>query len=212
MIEKINTIEQNVFNCNCEHSTKIVPHPFAHHIVKENYSTIKYLFIGRNPGCEHDYADSKAMNEEEYNALYNSRFLKSNFYEYFISIFNKEFIDKNMMFTNVVKCPTPDNNEPSLQMYGACFPHLLRQIDTIKPKKIFVFGRSIARALTMLCGYNNLAVVSNIYKGNFTHYKIIDGDKLKFAFTILYHPSFFQRGGSTLLNNSQIELLKKECQ
>ena len=48
---------------------------------------------------------------------------------------------------NVVKCRPPSNRVPERDEIEQCFPFLLRQIDSIKPRAIVALGATAARAL-----------------------------------------------------------------
>ena len=54
---------------------------------------------------------------------------------------------KNVYIANVLKCRPPGNRNPEPDEVAACSPHLLRQIELIKPKLILAMGRFAAQAL-----------------------------------------------------------------
>ncbi len=55
--------------------------------------------------------------------------------------------DKNVYIANVLKCRPPGNRNPEPDEVAKCSPHLLRQIELIKPKLILAMGRFAAQAL-----------------------------------------------------------------
>jgi len=54
---------------------------------------------------------------------------------------------KNVYIANVLKCRPPGNRNPEPDEVAKCSPHLLRQIDLIKPKLIVAMGRFAAQTL-----------------------------------------------------------------
>jgi|SRR5579862_1746878 len=54
---------------------------------------------------------------------------------------------KNVYIANVLKCRPPGNRNPEPGEVAKCSPHLLRQIDLIKPKLIVAMGRFAAQTL-----------------------------------------------------------------
>ena len=50
--------------------------------------------------------------------------------------------------TNVVKCRPPDNRNPKQIEIKSCFPHLVKQLEFIKPKIIITLGNFSLKALT----------------------------------------------------------------
>ena len=54
-------------------------------------------------------------------------------------------IDKNrsdgVFITNVLKCRPPNNRDPLLSEVDKCEPHLIKQIEIIKPKLIVALGK-----------------------------------------------------------------------
>ena len=55
--------------------------------------------------------------------------------------------DKNVYIANVLKCRPPGNRNPEPDEVAKCSPHLLRQIELIKPKLILAMGRFAAQTL-----------------------------------------------------------------
>ena len=54
---------------------------------------------------------------------------------------------KNVYICNVLKCRPPGNRNPEPFEVGQCAPHLLRQLELIKPKLILAMGRFAVQAL-----------------------------------------------------------------
>ena len=54
---------------------------------------------------------------------------------------------RNVYIANVLKCRPPDNRNPEPDEVAACSPHLLRQIELIKPKLILAMGCFAAQTL-----------------------------------------------------------------
>ena len=53
----------------------------------------------------------------------------------------------NVYIANVLKCRPPGNRNPEPEEVAKCTPHLLRQIELIKPKLIVAMGRFAAQTL-----------------------------------------------------------------
>ena len=54
---------------------------------------------------------------------------------------------KNVYIANVLKCRPPGNRNPEPEEVAKCTPHLLRQIELVKPKLILAMGRFAAQTL-----------------------------------------------------------------
>jgi uracil-DNA glycosylase len=54
---------------------------------------------------------------------------------------------KNVYIANVIKCRPPGNRNPTPEEVAQCSPHLLQQIELIKPKLILAMGRFAAQTL-----------------------------------------------------------------
>lgn len=54
---------------------------------------------------------------------------------------------KNVYIANVLKCRPPGNRNPAPDEVSQCSPHLLKQIELIKPKLILALGRFAAQTL-----------------------------------------------------------------
>jgi len=54
---------------------------------------------------------------------------------------------ENVYIANVLKCRPPGNRNPEPDEMAQCSPHLLRQIDLVRPKLILAMGRFAVQAL-----------------------------------------------------------------
>jgi uracil-DNA glycosylase len=54
---------------------------------------------------------------------------------------------KNVYIANVLKCRPPANRNPEPEEVAKCSPHLLKQIELVKPKLILAMGRFAAQTL-----------------------------------------------------------------
>jgi len=54
---------------------------------------------------------------------------------------------QNVYIANVLKCRPPGNRNPAPEEVAQCTPHLLKQIELIKPKLILAMGRFAAQTL-----------------------------------------------------------------
>lgn len=54
---------------------------------------------------------------------------------------------ENVYIANVLKCRPPGNRNPTPEEVGKCTPHLLKQIELIRPKLIVAMGRFAAQTL-----------------------------------------------------------------
>ncbi len=54
---------------------------------------------------------------------------------------------RNVYIANVLKCRPPGNRNPEPAEVAKCSPHLLRQIELVKPKLILAMGRFAAQTL-----------------------------------------------------------------
>jgi len=55
--------------------------------------------------------------------------------------------EKNVYIANVLKCRPPGNRNPAPEEVEQCSPHLLQQIELVKPKLIVAMGRFAAQTL-----------------------------------------------------------------
>ena len=89
------------------------------------------------------------------------------------------FQRNQVYLSNIIKCKTPENQEPSEQQAASCESYLLRQISLLKPKLILALGTAAAQSL--LKTKSNM----NRLRGQL-HY--IDG--IRSPILISYHPTY----------------------
>jgi len=93
------------------------------------------------------------------------------------------FNRNDMYVTNVVKCHPEGNRNPTSQEIAACYPHLKKEIDTIKPKVIVALGNIAASTL--------IHPDFKITQENGSWFEL-DGNVRGIA---IYHPSYILRLG-----------------
>jgi len=81
--------------------------------------------------------------------------------------------------SNIIKCKTPDNQDPSEQQAASCESYLLRQIYLLKPKLILALGTAAAQSLL------KTKSSMNRLRGQL-HY--VDG--IRSPILISYHPTY----------------------
>lgn len=54
---------------------------------------------------------------------------------------------EDVYITHVVKCRPPENRAPHLDEIGACYRHLIHEIELVRPKVIICWGETAARTL-----------------------------------------------------------------
>jgi uracil-DNA glycosylase family 4 len=86
----------------------------------------------------------------------------------------------NVYICNVLKCRPPGNRNPEPGEVAQCTPHLLRQLDLIKPKLILAMGRFAVQAL--------LATEASIasLRGRLHRYQGV-------PLVVTYHPAYLLR-------------------
>jgi uracil-DNA glycosylase len=157
----------------------------SHICYNKNLFEAKLMMIGRNPGLEDDHSKI-LLNDfiDKYHDLWwNCRFGK-----YIRREFGDEFISKNMFFTNISKCSSPENSKLEQNEINNCSEFLLEQIKIIRPKFIVTFG---SEAWKLISSFN------------------IDKSKAK----KLFHPSYFSynRDSSIVGNQSKKIKLIMDC-
>ena len=86
----------------------------------------------------------------------------------------------NVYIANVLKCRPPANRNPAPAELAQCLPHLLRQIELIKPKLIVALGRFAVQALL-----NTEASISSL-RGRVHRYAGV-------PLVVTYHPAYLLR-------------------
>jgi DNA polymerase len=88
--------------------------------------------------------------------------------------------DANVYIANVLKCRPPGNRNPEPEEVAKCTPHLLRQIELIKPKLIVAMGRFAAQTLL-----NTDASIASL-RGRLHSYAGV-------PLIVTYHPAYLLR-------------------
>ncbi len=86
----------------------------------------------------------------------------------------------NVYIANVLKCRPPGNRNPEPEEVAKCTPHLLRQIELIKPKLIVAMGRFAAQTLL-----NTGATIASL-RGRLHSYAGV-------PLIVTYHPAYLLR-------------------
>ncbi len=86
----------------------------------------------------------------------------------------------NVYICNVLKCRPPGNRNPEPSEVGQCAPHLLRQLELIKPKLILAMGRFAVQALL-----NTGASIASL-RGRLHRYQGV-------PLVVTYHPAYLLR-------------------
>jgi len=87
---------------------------------------------------------------------------------------------KNVYICNVLKCRPPGNRNPEPFEVGQCAPHLLRQLELIKPKLILAMGRFAVQALL-----STEASIASL-RGRLHRYQGV-------PLVVTYHPAYLLR-------------------
>ena len=90
---------------------------------------------------------------------------------------------EDVFIANILKCRPPDNRNPLPAEIVKCTPHLLKQIEIIKPKVICALGKFASQTLL------NCETPISKLRGNFHDYR---GIKLMPT----YHPAYLLRNSS----------------
>jgi uracil-DNA glycosylase family 4 len=86
----------------------------------------------------------------------------------------------NAYIANVLKCRPPGNRDPAPFEVAQCSPHLIRQIELIRPKLILAMGRFAAQTLL-----NTDASIASL-RGRIFRYQNV-------ATIVTYHPAYLLR-------------------
>jgi len=86
----------------------------------------------------------------------------------------------NVYIANVIKCRPPGNRNPEPDEVAKCSPHLLRQIELIRPKLILAMGRFAAQTLL-----NTDATIASL-RGRVHRY-------VGLPLVVTYHPAYLLR-------------------
>ncbi|HID43308.1 MAG TPA: uracil-DNA glycosylase [Archaeoglobaceae archaeon] len=87
---------------------------------------------------------------------------------------------RNVFITNILKCRPPDNRDPLPEEINACTPHLLKQLEAIKPDVIVCLGRHSASYIFRVFGlkFPGISRAKGVVKE-------VDGVKI----IAIYHPA-----------------------
>ena len=88
--------------------------------------------------------------------------------------------DSNVYIANVLKCRPPGNRNPEPDEVAKCSPHLLRQIELIRPRLILAMGRFAAQTLL-----NTGATIASL-RGRVHRYAGV-------PLVVTYHPAYLLR-------------------
>jgi uracil-DNA glycosylase family 4 len=94
----------------------------------------EWLLVGEAPGAEEDRTGEAFVGQA-------GRLLDSMLAAIDLSR------ERNVYICNVLKCRPPANRNPEPDEVAKCTPHLLKQIELIRPKLILAMGRFAAHAL-----------------------------------------------------------------
>ncbi|MGE5342918.1 MAG: uracil-DNA glycosylase [Candidatus Omnitrophota bacterium] len=157
--DSLDTVTQQMLQCTlCGlHKTK------KHYVPGEGNPRPDILFIGEGPGETEDEMGRPFVG--------NAGQLLDKVIE------KMGYKREDVYIANIVKCRPPGNREPSKAEADACLPHLVRQIDILKPKIIVCLGRT---AMNYLLGGS---------------YSIMEKRGTRFEFNGIpviptYHPSY----------------------
>ena len=87
---------------------------------------------------------------------------------------------QNVYIANVLKCRPPGNRNPEPEEVARCSPHLLQQIELVKPKLILAMGRFAAQ--TLLASDSSIASL----RGKVYRYAGV-------PLIVTYHPAYLLR-------------------
>ena len=167
MTETLDEIVRDILACkNCSlHLTK------KNYVPGEGSEVARIMFIGEAPGREED--------EQGRPFVGNAGKLLTSLIERELGLSRKD-----VYITNVLKCRPPNNRDPYEEEIDACFPHLIRQIDAIRPDVIVCLGRHSARTVFE---HFELPFTTISRERGILREKLIDGRRTFFMAT--YHPA-----------------------
>jgi DNA polymerase len=116
-------IEREIRTCKkCElwkYKTNYVP--------GEGNPRAKIVLIGEAPGREEDLQGKPFVGKAG---------------KYLTDVLKRIGVERSDVYiTNVLKCRPPNNRDPKPEEISACKPHLIKQLETIKPDVIVCLGR-----------------------------------------------------------------------
>jgi len=142
-------------------------HNGRHHLVfGEGNPRALLVFVGEAPGRDEDLQGRPFVGKA---GELLTRIIEA------ISLTRKE-----VYITNILKCRPPNNRDPKLDEISTCFPFLIKQLETIKPKIICALGTFAAQ--TILRTENKISSL----RGFFHNYHDV-------MLMPTYHPAFLLR-------------------
>ena len=142
-------------------------HNGRHHLVfGEGNPRALLVFVGEAPGRDEDLQGQPFVGKA---GELLTRIIEA------ISLTRKE-----VYITNILKCRPPNNRDPKLDEISTCFPFLIKQLETIKPKIICALGTFAAQ--TILRTENKISSL----RGFFHNYHDV-------MLMPTYHPAFLLR-------------------
>lgn len=104
---------------------------------------------------------------------------------------------QRVYIANVLKCRPPDNRNPAPDEIEACLPHLLRQVELIRPKVVCTLGNFATQVL--------LGKKVGITKVRGRHFQVNNF----FVFPALHPAAALHQGGMTQALREDFQNLKK---
>lgn len=99
----------------------------------EGYADADLMFVGEGPGADEDRQGMPFVGAAG---------------QLLTKIIQAIELDRTQVYiANVVKCRPPGNRDPEHDEIDACLPHLVEQIDLVRPRLIVALGRVAARTL-----------------------------------------------------------------
>lgn len=194
----LTSLNNHIYNCTkCSDCVKVRMYSMPGFYGK---SDIRLAIIGQNPGLPQSGEEERLRRLIQLDdKLYDN-------YETHYSIGLKncsvgKFVDKvcetlnigwrNIFFSNIIKCATPQCRVPSDIEVNNCIGYLHQQLDILKPKTILFLGHfPVAKLDHSLRAF---------------HYYMQDGVKL----ISVYHPSFIKKAAYPGLEEKTLKFIKK---
>ena len=150
-------------------------------------SDIRLAIIGQNPGLPQRGEKERLINlNNDYETHYSiglKNCLVGTFINHVCETLNIGW--KNIFFSNIIKCATPQCRMPSEVEVGNCIGYLRQQLQIIQPKCVLFLGQ-----------FPGL-ILNDKYKV-FTYYIQIDNHQ-DVKYINIYHPTYIRRIGDKLL-------------
>jgi len=143
----LDIISKQIHLCKkCPILRQVTPNSMPYWCKSENP---KIFVVALNPGLEYvedEYSQPVEDQEVFYNRYLNT-FLEDSKLGQFLTklFFNKEFVEKYIFFTNLIKCRKPRNIDFKDQFFINCKPYLLDQILAVDPKVVIIFSKKFRK-------------------------------------------------------------------